>query len=251
VNDTHSPKKSLGQNFLTNPAIVDKLIEAAEISANDVVVEIGPGKGVITQTLAKRAKYVYAIDLDSGLIILAQENTKEFSNIDFIHHDILTFDFEKIPSPYKVVGAIPYNITSPIIHLFLTTASKPASLTLIMQKEVADKIVAQPPHATYLSMFVASQGEAVIQKNNIPPGSFNPPPKVYSAILSITVSPKFPYISPSDFSDFLHTGFQHPRKMLRGVFPEDVLSKVEILPTRRPSELTLDDWARLYEIMRK
>lgn len=250
-NSAHSPKKSLGQNFLTNTAIVDKLIKAADISTNDTVIEIGPGKGVITKELAKIADRVYGIDLDTNLIVIAKENTQSFENIDFIHHDILTFDLGQIQKPYKVVGAIPYNITSPIIHKFLITPIRPISLTLIVQKEVAEKLVVHPPKATYLSMFVASQGEATIVKNNIPPGVFSPPPKVASAIIHITLSPQSAEISPDELSTFLHRGFQHPRKMLRTVFSEEVLKKTGISPRQRPAELTLDQWLRLCGVVRE
>lgn len=252
-NSIHSPvaNKDLGQNFLTNTTIVDKLTKAADISADDTVIEVGPGKGIITKELAKIAGHVYAIDLDANLIALAKENTREFENIDFIHRDILTFDLKKMHQPYKVIGAIPYNITSPIIHKFLTTTIRPVSMTLIIQKEVAEKIVAQPPHAAYLSMFVASQGEATIIKNNIPPGTFSPPPKVNSAIIHIALSPVSSRISAIDLSAFLHEGFKYPRKMLRTVFEEENLKQVDISAQQRPAEVTLDQWLRLFEIVRK
>lgn len=244
--------KSLGQNFLRDRHILDLLLQGAQLTSDDIVVEIGPGQGVITKHLAPRVKHVYAVELDPDMIARAKAATEHYTNITFLHQDILTFDPTKPPlnhGPYKVIGAIPYNITSPIIHLFLTTKHRPSSLTLIVQKEVAEKMVAQPPHASYLSMFIQSSAKAVILKNNIAPEVFTPPPKVKSAIIHITCEAND--IPAKAFSDFLHQGFKHPRKMLHAVFDRELLHTAGISSSQRPSEVTLDQWIRLFEVVRK
>lgn len=249
-----SPKQSLGQHFLVNQQTITHLVEAAEIKEEDLVLEIGTGFGAVTIPLTQRSKYVYSVEIEPALAhSFRRENPKSMGRVTPVVHDILTlnvadlfsqYDFNAVR--YHVVGAIPYNITSPIVHKFLTEHPLPHDITLLIQKEVAEKMVAQPPNASYLSNFVKFLGEGKITRNNVPPSAFFPPPRVQSAVIRIDVKPKYPDISPAAFSDFLHTGFQHPRKMLRNIFDEQYLTEHNIEPTSRAQELALTDWITLF-----
>ncbi|MCA9397990.1 ribosomal RNA small subunit methyltransferase A, partial [candidate division WWE3 bacterium] len=213
-----SPKQSLGQHFLVNDQIIQQLVKSAQINENDIVLEIGMGFGAVTIPLAHKSKYIYSVEIEPTLIhSFRRENPQLMDRVIPVPHDILTLNVANLfeqrdftSAKYHVVGAIPYNITSPIVHKFLTEHPLPHDITLLIQKEVAEKMVAQPPNASYLSNFVKFLGEGKISKNNVPPSAFFPPPRVLSAVIRIDVAPKYPDISPAAFSDFLHTGFQHP-----------------------------------------
>lgn len=249
-----SPKHSLGQNFLINDRIIYELISTPDVKENDLILEIGTGFGAVTVPLAKRSRNVFSVDIEP---LFHEAFRKEYphllNRVRLITHNVLNLNtqhlfqqakFESVN--YHVVGAIPYNITSPIIHKFLTENPQPKSITLLIQKEVAEKLTAQPPDATYLSNFVSFLGEAKIVKNNISPGAFFPAPRVLSAIVHIRVQPKYPNLSAGTFSEFLHQGFLHPRKMLRQVIDDETLERHGITPTQRPQELHLQDWVRLF-----
>ena len=240
------PKKSLGQNFLIDRGVVRDLIEAAELSRDDTVLEVGAGTGAVTAELARRAGRVIAVEFDRDLIPLLEENLGKVGDVEIINADILSLDPQPLlRSPrFKVVGSIPYQITSPLIHQILRAKVLPESITLIVQKEVAEKIAARPPKATYLANFVSRFGEARVVRT-IKPGAFRPAPKVDSAILKIEIDEK-PPTPDHRFEKFLHHGFASPRRMIRHRFPEEVLKTAQVDPRARPAHLTKEDWRRLY-----
>lgn len=240
------PKKSLGQNFLADQKVVRDLLRAAEVDKEDVVLEVGAGTGAVTRELTQKAGKVIAVEIDKKLIPSLEENLRGFKNVEIINSDILTLNPDRYALATKVVGSIPYQITSPLIHKLLKTKKRPRSITIVIQKEVAEKITAEIPKATYLSNFVANFGQAQIVRT-IKPEAFRPPPKVDSAILQITLDPK-PSVSDSNsFEKFLHRGFGQPRKMIKQQFPMDTLIDVGIEPTRRAQTLTFDEWKDLFE----
>lgn len=245
-------KKNLGQHFLHHEPTITAFIQACAITPDDTVIEIGPGPGVLTQLLVQYAKKVIAIDQDERMInLLAKELVPKYPNLALIRGDILSQNIATLletrtDHTYTLVGAIPYNISSPILHHFIHHHPRPSHMTFLIQKEVAEKVAATPPHASYLSNFIGAFGTATISKNNIAPGVFSPPPKVKSAILHIELF-ELPLIDNSQtFSDFLHTGFTFPRKILSNTFPVSLLHKANIEPTLRPQALTIAQWINLY-----
>lgn len=240
------PKKHLGQNFLVDRQVLEQFLTAADLEPKNSVLEVGAGLGTITRELAFRVNKVVAIEKDEPLVEFLRESLTEFSNVEIIHGDALKLVGEKYFD--QVLGAIPFKITSPLLHKILLSEKRPKAVTFIVQKEVAQKITAQAPKATYFSNFVNLFGQAKIIGCPIKPASFWPSPKVESAILRIEIKEK-PLIDPQVFSKFLHHGFLHPRKMLKKVFDEDQLRLAGINPTSRPARPTLGDWLKLYSIL--
>jgi 16S rRNA (adenine1518-N6/adenine1519-N6)-dimethyltransferase len=252
-------KKSLGQHFLTSESALAKIATAANLTSNDTVLEIGPGTGVLTKHLLAVAGTVIAIEKDRSLIPLLQETfQKEIAGkkLQLIEGDILTFDPTTLPvKEYKLVANIPYYITGAIIEQFLSTAHQPTQMVLLIQKEVADRIVARDSKESVLSIAVKAYGKPkVIAK--VPAGAFNPPPKVDSAILSIE------HISRTFFEDCNEQAFF---KLLKFVFgkkrgqlggrlgdyiedktkAQALLEKLSLNPKLRPENLTPEDWKKI------
>ena len=274
------PKKSFGQNFLVDNKVVADLVTAANLTGEDVVSEVGAGTGVVTKELAKQAGEVFAFEIDRDLAPVLQEELQEFYNVEIINEDILKLEksislllkdncrseaktiLQKqgsaseasrflyssiLSSQFKIVGSIPYQITSPLIHKIITFEPLPSLVVLLIQKEVAEKITAQPPKATYLSNIIKLLGEVELVRL-VPKTAFWPSPKVEGAIIKIVRSCD-PCGRPSDienFQKFLHKGFQNPRKMLRTKFASEVLENVGIDPTRRAQTLELDEWVKVF-----
>ena len=250
------PTKALGQNFLMDENILDKIIESAGVSAEDFVIEVGPGLGVLTKKLAKEARKVTAIELDNGLIPLLQKELADYKNVEIIHQDALKFTPPN--EPYKVVANIPYYITSPLISHFLRSESRPSEMVLLMQKEVADKICAKEGKLNVLAIHVQVFGKPHITAR-VSKGSFYPEPKIQSAILEIEMFEK-PLVDGSNedlnhFFKIVHAGFSHKRKTLlnsiqRGIVIDPAKVKAaliaaEIDPSARAQHLSIEDWVRL------
>lgn len=254
-------KKKFGQNFLINRNTLDKIVEAANLLPTDLVIEIGPGLGVLTEELAKTAKKVITIEKDRDLIPILKEKLKNYKNVEIINQDALRFELPK--TPYKIVANIPYYITSPLINYFLKdrymiyertmtcpcNVNFPSSITLITQKEVAQKICAKPPKLNILALNIQTFSKPEIL-NYVKKESFYPKPKVESAILKIT-----PYKKPKvscnleDFFKLIHLGFAKKRKKIyNSLHPEidkEILKKANIDPNRRAETLSIEEWERL------
>lgn len=245
------PKKSLGQNFLTNPRIVEKIIATAELKGNETAVEVGPGFGILTEALLKAAKRVIAIEKDKRLYSSLRGRFSGRSNLELIHADAL-----KIPppkEPYFLIANIPYSITSPLLDHFIRDHPDrlPVRAVLLVQKEVAQKICAVPPRMNVLALHVQTFGKpkiiATVSRHN-----FQPVPKVDSAILKIEFPPyimlslsKHDGINLKKYFELIHRGFSKKRKMLRATLPAALLKKADIDPTRRAETLSLEEWQRL------
>lgn len=279
------PKKSLGQHFLRSPQVVAKIIETAELSREDIVLEVGPGKGVLTKTLLERAGKVIAVEKDESLApFLREEFKKEIKTrkLELILGDILTWrlrlqvknylkrgDYMKqacnLPSlgnencdfpftrslDYKVVANIPYYITGEFLRIFLSGDFQPKSMTLLLQKEVAERIVAQDGKESILSISVKAYGNPTYIQT-VPSHEFLPPPKVDSAILHIggISTDFFMEMDEKAFFSLVKTGFAHKRKLLTGnlkqVAPseklKDAFETCEIPQMARAETLSLDEW---------
>ncbi len=251
-------KKGLGQHFLIDGAVLGKIVSASELAPDDTVVEVGPGLGVLTRELAKRAGRVIAVELDAEL---ATALANALPNVSVVHADILETDIVELVGkgdirPYKVVANLPYYITSPVLRHFLEAPLKPSLIVVMVQKEVGQAIVARPGDMSLLSVSVQFYGKPSII-DYVPARSFYPEPKVDSAIVRIDLYEK-PPVEVQDTAHFFHVvraGFSAPRKQLHnnlakglGVPSEEAVSLLEGLgidPRRRAETLTLEEWARV------
>lgn len=250
-------KKSLGQHFLQCDWVLDELLAAADVSHNDTIVEIGPGTGVLTRALTRKAKKVIAIEKDEHLAeeLQRQLATENSTNVEIITGDILTlFPSLPVPASYKIVANIPYYLTARLLRIVLEDGPRPTHLALTIQKEVAERIISKPPHMNLLALAVQVFGTAKIIKN-VPASCFSPQPKVDSAIISISgISDayfKSYTISPALFFKVIKQAFSQKRKLLVNTLAHDkahiqkALSAAGLAHNARPEELTLAQWALL------
>ncbi|MEA4931845.1 MAG: 16S rRNA (adenine(1518)-N(6)/adenine(1519)-N(6))-dimethyltransferase RsmA, partial [Anaerolineaceae bacterium] len=255
--DIH-PKKSLGQNFLVEPAGLTRAINAAELSGEEEVLEIGAGLGSLTYLLAQTCASVTAVEIDPRMLAPLSEALKPFANVRIVQGDILELDPASLVSQenYVVVANIPYYITSAIIRRLLESNPKPSRVILTIQKEVAQRITARDGKMSLLSLSVFVFGEPTIA-GTIPAGSFFPAPDVDSAVLVIRLHPE-PLIPAEKLDRFFrlaHAGFGQKRKTLRNSLSSGLslpaaeiearLLEARIEPSRRAETLTIAEWARL------
>lgn len=249
-------KKHLGQNFLFDPSILLNIIRVADLSDMDTVLEIGPGPGRLTRLLAERVRKVIAIELDDYLYHNLTEELKDLNNVDLVLGDALKFPFERLDR-FKVVANIPYYITTPIIFRLIDRAKTLESITLTIQKEVAERIVAGPGTKDYgvLSIMVQFRAEPELQFI-IPKEAFRPMPKVDSAVIHMKLRRK-PAVQVQDralFTRIVKTAFSQRRKTLSNslkVFENirNILIQAGIDPQRRPETLSLGDFALLSDML--
>jgi len=266
-------RKGLGQHFLVDEAVLETITSAAELTPGDVIMEIGPGLGILTGELARQAGLVIAIELDRKLAAILEQTLSSFDNVTIINDDVLKIDplallrEQKMRFPpavnrffsYKVVANLPYYITSPVLRHFLEASAKPQIMVVMVQKEVAEAIVARPGQMSVLSISVQFYGEPRII-SYVPAGCFYPAPEVDSAVLRIDVYPQ-PAVAVGDrdsFFELVRAGFTASRKQIVNSLTQGLgLSKTEILsllkeanivPQRRAETLTLDEWALLWQV---
>jgi len=253
--------KGIGQHFLVDRSALSAIVEAAELSANDDVLEVGPGPGVLTAALADRARSVTAIEIDERMITVLHETVGGRENVRIVRADALEVDlYAAAPRPpTRIVANLPYQITSPLLIKFLEDPRRAPLMVVLVQDEVATRIVAQPGDAKergFLSVFVQCFAEPKIVRR-VPAGSFQPPPKVDSAIVALRIraEPAFAPLDRSAFLALVSDAFRHRRKQLRGALgfeagvgkerAEAALAAADIAPTRRPEELSVAEWVRL------
>lgn len=268
-------KKSLGQHFLVDRGALAKVIRAADLAASDIVVEVGPGLGILTRELAQRVGRIIAVELDEELAQQLRDIFVDQTHVSIIQGNILKLSPQELvklsgkfmpgsegppeeakPGPYKVVANLPYYITSPVLRHFLESSYRPTMMVVMVQREVAESIVARPGDMSLLSVAVQFYGKPRIVAY-VPPKSFRPPPKVESAILKIDVYPHLPWDIPNtqDFFRVTRAGFVSRRKQLRNALaiglaeaPMEaaaLLESAEIDPSRRAQTLGLEEWAKL------
>ena len=254
------PSKKLGQNFLQDPAILDKIVQIAEVTENDTVLEIGPGLGSLTRHLALSAKEVVAIEIDKKIIPALRASLDGYSNVKVIEGDVLeTVPAEVInASEYLVVANIPYYIPSAILRHLLENNPRPSRMVLTIQKEVAQRICANKGKMSLLALSVHVYGHPEIIAN-IPAGAFYPLPKVDSAVIRIALhdEPRIPVYLLDAFFRLAKAGFGQKRKTLRNSLSaglhiptsqsEELLINSGIEPRRRAETLTLEEWVLLTE----
>jgi 16S rRNA (adenine1518-N6/adenine1519-N6)-dimethyltransferase len=253
-------KKSLGQNFLMHQATADRIADAASLTKNDTVLEIGPGTGMLTRALLQRAGKVIAIEADPELVATLQETFADAiaaKDLDLRHVDVREVDLATLPHSYALVANIPYYITGELIRTFLTTENKPSSITFLVQKEVAERI-ARSKKESLLSLAVKAYGTPKLCFN-VPRGAFVPAPNVDSAVLRIeNISNPFTSSKEEDlFFSILHAGFAHKRKLLirnleAVASPEMVqkaLSEAKIPSKARAEDVQLGEWKILASVL--
>jgi 16S rRNA (adenine1518-N6/adenine1519-N6)-dimethyltransferase len=256
-------RKSLGQHFLIDESVLTVILEAAELTSQDTIIEVGPGLGILTGELARRATNVIAVELDNGLASFLQRRFASQANLHVINADILKIKLSQLlggKSIYKVVANLPYYITSPVLRYFVETSPKPSLMVMMMQKEVGEAIVAKPGNMSLLavSLQVYSQPKII---SYVPARSFYPEPKVDSAILRFDMLSE-PAVKVADINGFFQvvkSGFSSPRKQLHnslahglGITPAEVapfLKQAGIDPQRRAETLRLNEWAELYKVL--
>jgi len=261
--------KGLGQHFLVDRGLLETIVSAAELGPADTVVEVGPGLGILTEELVRRAGKVIAVEVDSKLAIALGRKLYQVPQLTVLNANILDFDPSELVGDqtlasggvqgYKVVANLPFYIASPILRHFLEAWLKPELMVVMVQKEVGQSIVAEPGRMSLLGVSIQLYGKPTIV-DYVPARSFYPQPKVDSAIVRIDVYPG-PAVDVADVSGFFEVvkaGFSAPRKQLRNALslglqlgaPEviELLEQAGIAPQRRPQTLSLEEWAQVYRV---
>ena len=254
------PRKDLGQNFLADPVALGRIVAAADLTPEDVVVEVGAGVGTLTRLLAQQAGRVIAVEIDERLVEVLRSQLSGRPNVRIVQGNVLTLtDPDLSHLGYKVVGNLPYYITSAILRRFLEREPRPGVMVVTVQREVAERIVAGPGNMSLLAISIQFYGRPRIVAR-IQAGAFYPPPKVDSAVLRIDVG-KQPAVVLGEALDerrFFRTvraGFAQKRKTLRNALSagldvspahvEETLTGVGVDPRRRAETLTLEEWAQI------
>jgi 16S rRNA (adenine1518-N6/adenine1519-N6)-dimethyltransferase len=255
-----TPKKGLGQNFLVDETALECIADAAEISSDSAVLEIGPGLGNLTRHLANQARKLVAVELDERFLPVLNKVLAPWDNVEIVHGDILAQRPDSLmgESGYLVVANIPYYITSAVIRHLLEAEHKPQRIVLTIQEEVARRVCAEAGSLSLLALSVQVYGQPKLAAR-IPAGAFYPPPKVNSAALRIDLydEPRIPAPLLNSFFRLAKAGFSQKRKTLRNSLSggmhwptertEALLSQAGIDSQRRAQTLTLEEWGRLCE----
>ncbi len=254
-------KKKYGQNFLINQKSLLRFIHAIDPEAEDTLIEIGPGIGIITYSLCERAQMVYCVEIDRGKEAALEKTLENFSNYQIIWADAKKVNYQNIPAKekvnrstgqsFKVTGSLPYNAAKPIIHNLFTSGSNWSTATFFLQKEVAERYVSRPPHSEFLAMFTSVYADSEI-KFFIPPKHFMPIPKVDTAVIQFTRTDDYKHLDRNAITKFIKRGFMQPRKTVLNNLKQAGLTAQMLLDAGlddrvRPSQLTLQNWIRLYE----
>ena len=253
------PRKSLSQNFLTDPEALDAIVAAAELRPGDRVVEVGPGLGVLTRRLLAAGASVLAVELDPGLVAYLRRELAEVTGFELIEADALSLHpREMFPGePFKLVANIPYHITSPLLHAFLEGSRPPEVTVLLVQLEVAQRVASPPGGMSYLSVFAQNVAEAELVAR-VPAAAFEPAPSVDSAVLRLRRRDD-PPVRPGDgretFYRIVQAGFRQRRKQVHNGLTRELpvdrsavkaaLDACGVVPDRRPQTLAVDEWACL------
>jgi 16S rRNA (adenine1518-N6/adenine1519-N6)-dimethyltransferase len=249
-------KKRFGQHFLTNKSILQRIVHLARLGPEDTVVEIGPGKGTLTIKLASVVRRVVAIEIDRDLIPALRSTLP--ANVEIIEGDALQTDLPR--APFHIVSNLPYNVATALFKRFIANRDRISSVTAMIQKEVAERLIAKPRTKAYGPLSVLIQYYADVAYGfTVAPGAFSPPPKVDSAVVRLEWKPNVADATP--FTDFVHQAFSSRRKTLANNLVsmfgscdrKEILRRLEqsgIAPGARPEELSVAEFLRVYNQMR-
>ncbi|GCE04994.1 16S rRNA (adenine(1518)-N(6)/adenine(1519)-N(6))-dimethyltransferase RsmA [Dictyobacter aurantiacus] len=253
------PNKSFGQNFLIDRNILKKIVQAAEIMPEDEVLEVGAGTGVLTRELAQRARRVVAVEIERDMLTLLAQTTRRHPNVELIARNLLFLNPSEVfgQTPYKLVANLPYYITAPTFRHFLENPNPPRTLVVMVQWEVAQRIIAEPGDLSLLAISVQFYGRPHIIAR-VPAQSFYPAPKVDSAILRIDVHEQAPlsHEERDRFFKVVQAGFSEKRKQLHNSLTHGLhyknelirnwMSEASIDSSRRAETLSIEEWIRLW-----
>lgn len=250
-------RSKIGQHWLRDESALKAMVQAAEVTARDDVLEIGPGQGALTDKLASAGANVTAVELDSQLVAKLKRTYQDSRRIRVIQSDILRFDLQAMPQGYKVVANIPYYLTAPILRMLMTSPNPPSLIALLVQKEVAERLAARPGEMSLISLLAQMFGNLTFGQT-VPPSAFSPPPKVDSAIVVINRHHPAKPIDEAVLTLAKH-GFANRRKTLANSLAAGLaLDKDEIaqrlreagLPSKiRAQDLSLDQWQKLASVL--
>lgn len=251
------PRKSLGQCFLTDPRIASRIVSLGDVGSSDRVVEIGPGRGILTRVLVERAAEVTAIELDPRLSAALREEFAATDRVRIERADALTYPFEDLAPGFKVIANLPYYISTPILFRLLGLRDRITVMVLMLQREVVDRLLARPGTKAYGALSLSVAYAAEVRKGfAVAAGSFSPRPAVESAVVVITPR-AVPPITVRDealLMRLIRGAFSHRRKVLANALTDEgfekpavavALQRAEIDPARRGETLSLEDFGRL------
>lgn len=258
-----TPRKRLGQHFLTDRRILDRIVGALQLTGSETVVEVGPGRGALTDRLVERCGRLLAIELDRDLVPYLRDRYASASHVMVIEADVLDVDLAALAAgPFVLVGNVPYYITTPILFHALRTP-RPERAVYLVQREVAERVAAPPGSKDYGALSVNIQAVADVQLVfTVPAGAFNPPPKVESAVIRVTprAVPLIDADEEEGFRRFVQAAFAQRRKQLKAIVRQVanvdtdaatvLLESLAIPATERPERLAPADFVRLYRRMR-
>ena len=253
----HVPRRSLGQHFLIDKNIVHKIVRLAELQPGETVLEIGPGRGILTEALLDSSGLVIAVELDAALCAHLRVTLGRRSNFRLVEGDALTFDYAQVPSPFLVVANLPYYVSTPLLFRLLEDRRRIDRLVLMLQEEVVARLAAAPGGRDYGALSIAAQFYCEVrQAFRVPPTCFRPKPQVGSAVVVLTPLPK-PRVSVADeafFFRIVRAGFAHRRKALPNSLRDEgfegaptaaALEQAGIDPRRRAETLSIEEFAAL------
>ncbi|MCC7201105.1 MAG: ribosomal RNA small subunit methyltransferase A [Nitrospirae bacterium] len=255
------PKKHLGQHFLQDPEIISKIIETADIHREDVVVEIGPGRGALTFRMADLASEVIAIEIDSSMIGNLNERAASYPNLTIVEADALQFHYHQIGTRFKVVANLPYYMSTPILFRLIELRDMVDSMTIMLQKEVAERVVASPGSKDYGILSIAVQFYALPEiAFNVSRKMFYPEPKVDSSVLKIVPRERVAVDVRNEglFWGLIKSAFYYRRKTLLNSLSlsghskeiiKNVLNAAEIDQNRRPEDVSMEEWAKIADTL--
>ena len=261
VAPAHVPRRSLGQHFLIDKNIVHKIVRLAELQPGETVLEIGPGRGILTEALLDSSGLVVAVELDAALCAHLRATLRRRSNFRLVEGDALTFDYAQVPSPFLVVANLPYYVSTPLLFRLLEDRRRIDRLVLMLQEEVVARLAAAPGGKDYGALSIAAQFYCEVrQAFRVPPTCFRPKPQVGSAVVVLTPLPK-PRVSVADeafFFRIVRAGFAHRRKALPNSLRDEgfeggptaaALEQAGIDPRRRAETLSIEEFAALTDTL--
>ena len=254
----HRARKRFGQHFLSDPGIIDAIVRAVHPTADDVIVEIGPGQGAITDALARSAGHLHAVELDRDLVARLRRRYEDNPNVTVHEADALQFDFASLGDRIRVVGNLPYNISTPLLFHLLKFRSRILDMHFMLQKEVVDRMAASPGSKAYGRLGIMLGCHLNIESLfDVPREAFDPPPEVTSAVVRLDPLPPgtFDIQDEAGLSTLVSTAFMQRRKTLRNSLKKSVeaidFEAVGIDASQRPEQISIGDYIRLSNHLRQ